>query len=299
MRPITGGLICAALMATTSAGAAEFTAPAGQLGAGLGNDPETKARAYVDGTAYYRAGQREFFGSEWKQRQWALPLLLGGGYRIMPELELEGRLAFAAARVKVEVTNCLAGEDCDEATGAFTPANLYVGVNYLIEKNEWLIKVGGALAYGPWTQDPNNDRTLAYIYSAVTRLEDFYMFIPETFSIVAPARVEYRFLPELAFTGDASLVTYIPTGGGDVELSTVLAPGVSYLTGDLVLGGRLPLFWLLTEDEAQFALEPFARYDFNQFFLTGRFTLNLDNPYGFSFDEGNIWGLHVGFGGTF
>lgn len=44
-------------------------------------------------------------------------------------------------------------------------------------------------------------------------------------------------------------------------------------------------FCLLTEDTAQFALEPFARYDFSQFFLTGRFTLNLDNPYGLSLDE--------------
>ena len=174
-----------------------------------------------------------------------------------------------------------------------------MGANYLIEKDKWLLKVGGGIAYGPWTHDPNNDRTIAYFLSAVTRLEDFYMFIPETFSIVAPARVEYRFLPELAFTGDASLVTYIPTGGGDVELGTVLAPGASYILENLIVGGRLPLFWVLTDDLAQFALEPFARYDFNQFFLTGRFTLNLDNPYGFSFDRGEVWGLHLGFGGAF
>jgi hypothetical protein len=224
---------------------------------------------------------------------------LGGGYKLLPELELEGRLAIAAARLKIKDPDCPDGEDCEDAAGSLTPANLYLGVNYLIEMQEWLLKVGGGIAYGPWTHDPSNERTVAYAYSALTNLEDFYMYIPETFSLVVPARVEYRFQPELAFTGDASLVTYIPTDGGDVELGTVLAPGVSYLMNDFILGGRLPLFWLLTEDTAQFALEPFARYDFNQFFLTGRFTLNLDNPYGFSFEEGEVWALHIGFGGTF
>jgi hypothetical protein len=300
MRTILSGVFLATLFATTSLQAAEFTAPAGQLGAGLGNGPESKARAYIDGTAYFRTGTRSSFGSDIKWTELALPVLLGGGYKLMPNLELEGRLALAAAHIKVKNKDCPDGADCEDSAGSLTPANLYFGANYMFEMNEWLVKVGGGIAYGPWTHDPNSDRFWTYLLSFPTRLEDFYVYAYDTFSIVAPARVEYRFLPELAFTADVSLATLIPTSGnGDVELASVIAPGAGYLMGDLILGGRLPLFWALTEDTAQFALEPFARYDFEQFFLTGRFTLYLDDPYGFSFDEGEPWGLHVGFGGTF
>lgn len=301
MRTILSGVFLASLLAATGAGAAEFTAPAGQLGAGLDNEPQNKVRAYIDGTAYFRTGTRSFFGgTDVKWTEWALPVLLGGGYKLMPNLELEGRLGFAAAHAKVKAIDCADGATCEDSAGSFTPANLYLGANYMIEMDKWLLKVGGGLAWGPWTHDAGAERLFAYQYSALTRMEDFYMFAPEVLSIVAPARVEYRFLPELALTGDVTLAMLIPTSEGrDVELVAAIAPGASYLMGDLILGGRLPLFWELTDDTAQFALEPFARYDFDQFFLTGRFTLYLDNPYGFSFDEGEPWGLHVGFGGTF
>lgn len=298
MRTILGRVLLATLFTVTSSGAAEFTAPAGQLGAGLGNGPETKVRAYVDGSAFLRTGKPD--DPDVRQTIWAFPVLLGGGYKLMPELELEGRLGISTGRVKVKDTDCAAADECEFKAGSFTPANLYVGANYMIEKNEWLVKVGGGLAYGPWTHDPNADRSIAYFLSLATRLEDFYVFAPDTLAIVAPARVEYRFMPELVFTGDVSLATLIPTSdNGDVEMATVIAPGAGYLMGDLIVGGRLPLYWEFTNDRAQFALEPFARYDFDQFFLTGRFTLNLDNPYGFSFDRNEIWALHVGFGGAF
>lgn len=299
MRAFVVGLLIGTFL-TSEVWAEEFTAPAGHLGAGLDNGETTKVRLYVDTTSYFRTGNDELFGTEYRATEWAFPFVLGGGYKLMPELELEGRIATAIGRRSIKVNDCPDGVDCDDAAGALTIGNLYVGANYMIEKDLWFVKVGGGIAYGPWTQDPNDDRTIAYIYSALTRLEDFYMFLPETFSIVAPARIEYRFMPQLAFTADVNLVTYIPTSsGGEVEVGTVLAPGAGYILNDLIVGGRMPLFWLLTEDTAQFALEPFARYDFSNYFATGRFTLNLDDPYGFSFDENAIWGLHLGFGGTF
>jgi hypothetical protein len=78
-----------------------------------------------------------------------------------------------------------------------------------------------------------------------------------------------------------------------------LAPGAAYFYQDWIFGGRLPLFWALTDDMAQFAIEPYARYDFGPWWASGRFTLNLYNPYGFSFDERNYWALHLGVGGNF
>jgi hypothetical protein len=47
------------------------------------------------------------------------------------------------------------------------------------------------------------------------------------------------------------------------------------------------------------ALEPYLRYDFGGGFVNARLTVNLDEPLGFAFDEGKVWGLFAGGGGTF
>jgi hypothetical protein len=65
------------------------------------------------------------------------------------------------------------------------------------------------------------------------------------------------------------------------------------------IGGRLPLIWLPTDDTAQFALEPYGRFDFDNYFACARFTLNLDDPAGFSFEEGKSRALRFGLGGAF
>lgn len=285
--------------ATPPTSGEDFVAPNGQLGAGLSMSPDEKFRFYADGGLHFGTRTEEFPGDDVRITRYALPLIIGGGYKLMPNLELEGRFAIAAANIRYKVPGCN-DPDCRDSFGSFTPGNLYAGVNYLIESGQWLAKVGGGVAFGPWTFDASTERNVAYYYSAITSLEDFYMFAPEILTVVAPARVEYRFMPELAFTGDATLALYIPVGGnGDPELSAMLAPGAAYLYEAWTFGGRLPLFWMMTEDTAQFAIEPYARFDFDRWWVSGRFTLNLDRPYGFSFDEGRYWALHAAVGATF
>jgi hypothetical protein len=83
-----------------------------------------------------------------------------------------------------------------------------------------------------------------------------------------------------------------------------MAPGAGYLTGPWIVGGRLPIFWGITDLDTQFAIEPFARYDFGNLFASTRFTLNLDDPWGFSFESNDgfggskIWAWHFAVGGT-
>jgi hypothetical protein len=216
---------------------------------------------------------------------------------VIPNLEIEARMPIAIGRVSVDVEGCT-DPDCQQAIGSLTPGNIYVGANYLFESGKFLLKVGGGLAFGPWTFDVSNDRAVAYGVSAVTNLEDFYLFVPETLGVVVPARAEYRVIPQLALTGDLALSLFIPLDGGDAELVSTIAPGAGYLTGPWTLGGRLPLFWAMTDDDAQFAFEPFVRYDVGNLFLSTRFSLYLDDPYGFSFDQGNIWAWHFAVGGT-
>src|SRR5690606_31596750 len=115
-------------------------------------------------------------------------------------------------------------------------------------------------------------------------------------------RFEYDALSQLALTMDAKLIGQIPTGGtpagaafvpsstGDPEMTLNLAPGAAYVGDRVVAGARMPLWWLLTEggENAQLAIEPYVRVDLGPAFINSRFTLNLDNPYGFSFDSGGI-----------
>jgi hypothetical protein len=96
----------------------------------------------------------------------------------------------------------------------------------------------------------------------------------------------------------------LPTGDDDrdAELELTVAPGVGFwVTRDTLLGARLGLFWILTEegDNAQLSFEPNFRHYFGDAFIQARFTVNLDEPAGFSFDPGGFWGLHVGGGVSF
>ncbi len=46
-------------------------------------------------------------------------------------------------------------------------------------------------------------------------------------------------------------------------------------------------------DNAQLAIEPYARFNFGVPFVRVGFLMNLDEPRGFAFSENGIWGLRV------
>jgi len=124
---------------------------------------------------------------------------------------------------------------------------------------------------------------------------------PSQISVVGPvAPVQTNAPPTHVFTPGL----HVPTDGGDVEVSVQLSPGVGFYASETVLiGGRFPFAWYPTESGASstfLAFEPYGRFDVSDSaFLNARFTLNLDEPLGFSFDDGRIWALHFGGGGTF
>ena len=100
---------------------------------------------------------------------------------------------------------------------------------------------------------------------------------------------------------DAAVGLHIPTGDGDMEVSLQIDPGVGFWASNTVLvGGRVPVAWIPTSegDNAQIAIEPYTRIDFGSAYFNARFTVNIDEPLGFAFDEGKIWALHLGFGGA-
>lgn len=278
--PLVGllGLVPASALAE----AREFTAPAGQLGAGLSTDPGQRSRLFLDLGYFIQSG----FATAH-----SLSTVLGFGHKLTDQLELDGQLPLGGILVSG------AGGTSDR----FAVGNLTLGLHYFDAKDGFLWKVGGGLAYGPWLHEAAPEDSFVLGISSMVRSYDalWHWSAPYLHAFV-PARIEIG--DELRFTGDAALNLAIPTRTGDVELIVALAPGVSYRPiPEFTFGARLPVNLLPTVngDQAQLTLEPFVRADVNNAFLAARFLLNLDDALGFSFDQGRVWGLHAAVGASF
>lgn len=260
-----------------------FAAPNGQYGAGLSISGVKTKRWY---------GELAFMPwSPGPVSVWSFSAIAGGGYKLQENLELEGQLPLSFFS---------ASGGTDEEIGAAV-GNLHLGANFVGAKDALRYKVGGALEWAPWTIDPSPNFATALGLGGFARsLHDLGLWSPETLSIVAPARVETG--DKIVLGADAAVGVHVPTGsGGDVELSLQLDPGVGFWASETVLvGGRIPIVFVPTSDgdNAQVAIEPYARFDLGTAFLNTRFTLNIDEPLGFSFDESRVWAFHFGAGGA-
>jgi hypothetical protein len=277
-----------------------FAAPNGPLGAGLSFSPEQQGRAYVDVGFFHTSQSLSFFGTTVDIYQTSLSWILGGGYKVTPNVELEAMLPMSW--VEVGSTASQAGVEVSDSDSGFGVGNLHLGANYLHAGDRYRLKVGGAVQFGPWNGDLETESVVALAYGHAARsMHDLGLWVPEYLTVVAPARFEFG--EQLVLGGDAALGVHVPTDEGDVELSVQIDPSLGYFVSPTVLlGARVPFVFVPTEsgDSAtQLAFEPYARFDFDGAFLATRFTLNIDDPLGFSFDEGKIWAIHVGGGGSF
>lgn len=262
-----------------------FAAPTGTTGAGLSLSPAQRGR---------------FWGELGFHTQELLTIWVhafGGGYKLSEHVELELVLPFVYASRDVAV-----GVFEREDRTTFVSGDPFVGVNYLNGSGELRYKVGGGVAL-PFAPDGDTGQFLALSGATQMRgFQDNFLWQPRTLSLVAPFRLEYG--DRVLFGGDASLALLLPTDDDDrdSEIEVTLAPGVGFwATPNTLLGVRLGLFWVMTEegDNAQLSLEPNFRQHIGNGFFQARFTLNLDEPAGFSFDPGGFWAIHLGGGLSF
>jgi hypothetical protein len=277
-----------------------FAAPNGQLGAGISFIGDQKARAYGELAFAHSAASQGGPGGSIDNHVNGLNLLVGGAYRVLPALEIEAMLPIAWAQYGETVS--FLGQSESTSDGGFAVLNLHVGVNYLRAERPWRLKVGGALEWGPWTNDFGLAAIVAvYATHAAYGGEHLGLWSPEAFSVVVPARFEYG--ERLVLSGDAQLGLRFPTDGQDSAFSIQLAPGLGYYATDTVLVGlRAPLTWIPTDSGSNstfFALQPYGRFDFGSLFLDASLVLNIDEPYGFAFDSNKFWALHFGGGASF
>ncbi|MEM9194898.1 MAG: hypothetical protein AAGF12_37310 [Myxococcota bacterium] len=132
-----------------------------------------------------------------------------------------------------------------------------------------------------------------------------WLFAEDTMAIVLPsARLDYAFRFPLRIGVELATAVLIDTSGDRdaAEFATQLKlEGFYTFSRWLRLGLRVRGVWVPTVpgDNAQVAIEPFVRALLGPTFTEVRLVMNLDRPSGFAFDEGGIWGLHVGVGASF
>jgi hypothetical protein len=281
-------VVCASGVANAGEGSTNdrFAAPNGQLGAGLSASPDQHARVYAELGYWHTEPATVHLNS--------FGLILGAGVKVAHHLELEAMLPLSFA----EAGNSSSGDT------AFATGNLHVGGSYVQARGPLRLKLGAGVEFGPWTSDYDEGSSAALLAAyALNGGQDLGLWAPEALSFVTPMRVEYDVGAVLS--ADFAAGVHVPTNGGDVVVTVQVAPGIGYyVSNSALIGLRAPLTIVATsldeDDFTLFAVEPYARFDLGGGgFLNARFTLNIDEPFGFSFDEGQAWGLHAGGGGTF
>jgi hypothetical protein len=155
--------------------------------------------------------------------------------------------------------------------------------------------------------DPSEAQAARWVYSAalgVRGLWNPWLWFPDTLSIVLPMRIDVPIGEDFTFGTDVAMGVGIPTAGDDRDLEFGGQVGLDFARrlGRSAAGASLRAVWTPSFEEGnlQLSLEPFLRLHLGaQAFTTARFTLNLNRPYGFSFEQGGVWGLSLGAGATF
>lgn len=267
------------------ASAERFQAPSGHLGAGLSTSEVQTGRVYAE---------MGVFADDYRN---AFPLVFGGGFKPVRFLEL--RLALPIAIGEVD-----GGRSSD--LGGVTIGNVQLGVDALFGNDTVRFKGGAALSFGPWTsENTRRDRFWAMALSGLLRPEDLVLWRPETLGLATPLRLEINPVEHFLISADGGFSFFFSENDRPPVADLNFAPGFGYVSQVLDAGARFLVRLQLAgpnlenADRAQTALEPFLRVNLGQAFLHSRFTVFLDRPLGFAFDDAGVWALHFGGGAGF
>lgn len=164
----------------------------------------------------------------------------------------------------------------------------------------------------------------AYTYAAATNgLWDWWAWLPDRFTLLLPtATIDGCVTDNFCVGGAFGIHVLFSTASDEttddgVTVSTDTGTeAVMQLRGDVAYQSRstrtgllLRVVTFLTaeedpdadDDRSQISLEPYLRFDVGNGFFRAALTVNLDEPFGFSFsgDPLDIWGLQIGGGSRF
>lgn len=273
-----------------------FSAPTGDLGANLSPTAE-RSRMHAE-LSYFTMSDRftaTGLGAS-ESTTHLLTLTMGAGIRLNRHFELTLGLATE-------------GYALSSSDHSFSVGNVALGGSYVTALGRaGRLKVSGELAFGGWN---DNSFAASVQIAAGTNIHGFqdpWYYMPGQLHFAFPARFEFDALKELVITLDVQPDLAIGVNSNPSGIVLISAPGLAYWPSEsLMFGARVPMqFYSLYYQATQVALEPFIRYNFGEaVFVATRFTLNLDGPFGFSFDSTDssrpprTWGWHLAFGGSF
>lgn len=202
-------------------------------------------------------------------------------------------------------------EDADP-DNAFRIGNPYLAFHYQGKKNQFSYRVGlGATVPAASLPDNINDQITAasayYLAAALRGNTGLWLWDPHTVSVIIPVAFERR--KPIGFVWGA----YLDTGAliklndknartSKTDFLMQMAAMMGYQATDwLRVGSRFSLVLIpkWKEQNTQLAVEPFLRFGNENAFGVVRVNINLDNPWGFSFDARQVWGLRIGGGAAF
>ena len=216
---------------------------------------------------------------------------------VSPLLELRLQLAYSVLmQVVWGMSYANVVLDTGNKDNTFRFGNPYIVFHYQGKKNEFSYRVGvggTALAY--------------YLAAALRGNNMFWLWDVHTASVIVPVAVE-RTKPS-GFLWGAYLDSGVLIKLNDKNARTSkvafimqMAAMMGYQATDwLRVGSRFSLVWIpkFPEEQTQLAVEPFLRFGNDDAFGAIRVNINIDNPYGFSFDSRQVWGLRIGGGAAF
>lgn len=242
----------------------------------------------------------------------------GGTYPIMPELRLSLDWGFDISAQERRLSGFI--DQSDDTTVAL-PANPALGAHYLFELTARVRgRVGGLLVIPLIHYDEDDTEELLETALAsmhplgMNAARNAWLWTPEYFSLVVPASVQGRNKSgNLRWGADTAVALMFDTDDENAYDDDGKTLVVFQLGGEFAyqpassfeLGGRLSAAFGFAkrydddeDDTSQIAIEPFGAYLFDGGRVEGALTVNLDEPFGFAFNEARIWALHVRYEGT-
>ena len=232
---------------------------------------------------------------------------------VSPLIEMRFQLAYSVLLQAVWGMS-YANVDLDDSDpdNSFRVGNPYLAFHYQGKKGQFSYRVGlGATVPAASLPEDINDRnTAASAYDLAAGLRGntmFWLWDPHTVSVIIPIAVERR-KPSGFLWG-----AYLDTGAliklndknartSKTDFIMQMVAMMGYQATDwLRVGSRFSLVLIpkYNERKTQLAVEPYLRFGRENAFGAIRLNINLDEPFGFSFDSRKVWGLRIGGGASF
>lgn len=194
----------------------------------------------------------------------------------------------------------------------FRVGNPFLAFHYQGKKNQFSYRLGlGATIPVAWLPDDIVEQVTAasalYLAAALRGNTDLWLWDPHTVSIVVPIGFERRKPSGFLWGAYLDTAALIKINDKNARTSKTdfliqMAAMMGYQATDwLRVGSRFTLVLIpkWKEQNTQLAVEPYLRFGNDNAFGAIRLNINLDNPYGFSFDKRQVWGLRIGGGASF